>query len=80
MLVGRKLFDVVDMSKLLGVDRSMIFRYVEAGRLRPLLRNKKRKGDPLYFSHKELKRFKEEERPKIKKGRPFTKSMVKEVI
>jgi len=74
MLVGRKIFDVLDMSKLLEVDRSMIYRYTEAGRLRPLLRNKKRKGDPLYFSRKEVDRFKREEKPKIKKGRPSRQS------
>jgi hypothetical protein len=61
----KKIFDIEDTGRHLKVSKNMIYRYVEDGRLVPLRRDKRKRGDQLFFSLKDLKAF---QRPK--RGRP----------
>lgn len=87
----RKLFDLMDTAKFLGVSTGMAHQYINQGKLRPFLRDKvrvkkgvwqegsiNRRGDPLVFTRAELHRFIKFEKPKIKKGRPFSNPGSKE--
>jgi len=62
---AKKIFDIEDTAKFLGISRSMVYCYVKNEKLVPLRRDKRKHGDQLFFSFKDIKQF---ERPK--RGRP----------
>ena len=70
MIGNRKIMDLTDGAKLLGVSKSMMYRYVDQSKLKPCRREKRIRGDAILFRIKDLKEFVRARKSRMKGGDP----------